>query len=69
MTGEGGGASRKFIIKEEGHLLFTWPGGWGGGTLDIFTSTIFFPPPSTEIKTGPSLISKKTGVANFKCTM
>ena len=33
MTGEGGGASRKFIIKEEGHLLFTWPGGWGGGGL------------------------------------
>ena len=30
MTGEGG-ASRKFLIKEEGHLLFTWPGGWGGG--------------------------------------
>ena len=67
-----GGSSRKFLIKEEGRLLFTWleeVGGGGGGLLEIFISNIFFPPPSTEIKMGPSLISKKTGVANFKCTM
>ena len=46
-----------------------WRGWGGGGLLEIFISNIFFPPPSTEIKMGPSLISKKTGVANFKCTM
>ena len=31
--GEGGGSSRKFLIKEEGRLLFTWleeVGGEGG---------------------------------------
>ena len=65
-----GGSSRKFLIKEEGHLLFRWlEEVGGGGLLEIFISNIFFPPPSTEIKMGPSLISKKTGVANFKCTM
>ena len=66
-----GGSSRKFLIKEEGRLLFTWleEVGGGGGLLEIFISNIFFPPPSTEIKMGPSLISKKTRAANFKCTM
>ena len=64
-----GGSSRKFFIKEEGRLLFTWLEEVGGGLSEIFISNICFPPPSTEIKMGPSLISKKTGVANFKCTM
>ena len=52
-----GGSSRNFLIKEEGRLLFTWLiGVGGGGLLEIFISNIFFPPPSTEIKMGPSLI-------------
>ena len=70
MRRQGEGSSCKFLIKEEGCLLFTWlEVVGGGGLLKIFISNIFFLPPSTEIKMGPSLISKKTGVANFKCTM
>ena len=51
MTGEGG-ASRKFLIKEEGHLLFTWPGGWGGGNLRYYYLEHIFPSPLYRNKDG-----------------
>ena len=66
-TWQGEGLSCKYLIREEAHLPFTWPGRKGfWSSKYIFSSS---PPPphpfSTYIMTSPLLISKKTAVANL----
>ena len=71
MRRQGGGSSRKFLIKEEGRLLFTWleEVGGGGAIRNFYLQHIF--PSSFDRNKDGSLthLKKKTGVANFKCTM
>ena len=67
MTGEGGGgASRKFLIKEEGHLLFTWPGGCGGGgNLRYYYLEHIFPSPLYRNKDGSLTHFKENRCGQF----
>ena len=65
-----GGSSRNFLIKEEGRLLFTWLIGVGGGAFRNFYLQHIFPSSFDRNKDGSlTHLKKKTGVANFKCTM
>ena len=61
-----GGSSRKFLIKEEGCLLFTWlEEVGGGGLLEIFISNIFFPSSFNRNKDGSLTHFKENRCGQF----